>query len=281
MKKLLLTFIFMPFLFSCGDKNKDYLVKIKTKYGDMTVLLYDETPLHKKNFLKLARSGKYDSTIFHRIIKNFMIQGGNVAEKEGVQENPKDRIPAEIIEGFYHTKGSLAAARQGDQINPEKMSSSTQFYIVDGQSWESMAVDINQLYEKMTALLQDSTNRELIEEYEPIYATSDQNKIMDFLLSKKEMVEQKFGISLDKIGITKNDEAYKTAGGGSPHLDGEYTIFGRVVQGLAVIDQIASVETTFNVQGQKTLPADPISITMEVIEMKKKEITKKYGYSYE
>ena len=271
----------MPFLFSCGDKNKDYLVKIKTKYGDMTVLLYDETPLHKKNFLKLARSGKYDSTIFHRIIKNFMIQGGNVAEKEGVQENPKDRIPAEIIEGFYHTKGSLAAARQGDQINPEKMSSSTQFYIVDGQSWESMAVDINQLYEKMTALLQDSTNRELIEEYEPIYATSDQNKIMDFLLSKKEMVEQKFGISLDKIGITKNDEAYKTAGGGSPHLDGEYTIFGRVVQGLAVIDQIASVETTFNVQGQKTLPADPISITMEVIEMKKKEITKKYGYSYE
>ena len=104
---------------------------------------------------------------------------------------------------------------------------------------------------------------------------------MDFLLSKKEMVEQKFEISLDKIGITKNDEAYKTAGGGSPHLDGEYTIFGRVVQGLEVIDQIASVETTFNVQGQKTLPADPISITMEVIEMKKKEITEKYGYSYE
>ena len=93
-----------------------------------------------------------------------MIQGGNIAEKEGVQENPKDRVPAEIIEGFYHTKGSLAAARQGDQINPEKMSSSTQFYIVDGQSWESMATDINQLYEKMTALLQDSTNKELIEE---------------------------------------------------------------------------------------------------------------------
>ncbi|MBC6401663.1 MAG: peptidylprolyl isomerase [Ekhidna sp.] len=281
MREFLLTFISIFLLSSCEDKNKDYLVKIKTEYGDMIVLLYDETPLHKKNFLELARSGEYDSTIFHRVIKNFMIQGGNVAERDGTQENPEDRVPAEIVDGFYHTRGSLAAARQGDQVNPKKMSSSTQFYIVDGQPWKNMVIDMEQLYGRMTELLQDSTNRALIEEYQPIYAARDQDKVMDFMRSKKEMVEQKFGISLTKTGITKNDEAYKAAGGGTPHLDGEYTVFGRVVEGLEVIDKIASVETTFNAQGQKTLPANPITMIMEVIEMKKKEITEKYRYSYE
>jgi len=280
MKRLLLSFVLISFLFSCKEKNKDYLVKIKTSYGDITVLLYEETPLHKENFLGLAKSGRYDSTVFHRVIENFMIQGGNVAEKEGAQEKPADRIPAEIAEGFYHTKGSLAAARQPDNMNPEKMSSSTQFYIVQGQPWEQMTIDINQLYDKMAQLLQDTTNRELIKAYQPVNASRNQNKIMEFLLSKKEMVEQKFEISLTKTGVTKNDEAYEAAGGGSPHLDGEYTIFGRAVEGLEVIDKIAAVETTFNAQRQKTLPVNPIPMTMEVIEMKKKEITEKYGYRY-
>jgi len=276
MKKFLVALAALFIFSSCGDKNKDYLVKIKTTFGDMTVLLYNETLLHKKNFLELAKSGKYDSTIFHRVIKNFMIQGGNVAEKERTQEDPNDRVPAEIVDGFYHTKGALAAARQGDAVNPEKLSSSTQFYIVHGQPWEMMTVDLNTLYPKMGQLLQDSTNKELIEEYQPIYASGDQQKVIDFCLSKKEMVEEKFGINLTLEKVTENDAAYKAAGGGAPHLDGAYTVFGRVVEGLEVIDAIADVKTR-----SADRPADPIPMTMEVVEVKKKDITEKYGYTYE
>ena len=274
MKKVFLALLIISGITACGDKNKDYLVNISTSYGDMLVLLYDETPLHKKNFLELAKEGKYDSTIFHRVIENFMIQGGNVAEKEGVQENEEDRIPAEIVEGFYHTKGALAAARQGDQVNPEKKSSSTQFYIVDGNPWSMMSTDINQLYGRMVQLLQDTTNKELIEEYQPVYQTQDRKKIMDFILSKKSYCEEKFGIDLTIDPRTGNNEAYKELGG-SPHLDGEYTVFGKVVEGIDVIDKIAAVKTR---PGDR--PVDPVPMTMKVIEMKRKDITEKYGYEY-
>ncbi len=280
MKNLLYTFAAIFLLSACDDKN-DYLVKIKTEHGDMTVLLYNETPLHKKNFLELAKSGKYDSTVFHRISENFMIQGGNVAEKEGVREKPEDRIPAEIVDGLFHTKGALAAARQGDQSNPEKKSSSSQFYIVDGQSWEELSTDINQLYSKMVEMLQDTSNRELIEEYQPIYASRDQKKIMDFIFSKKGMIEEEYGISLTKSPATTNDEIYQQAGAGYPPLDGQYTVFGKVVEGLEVVDKIASLPTKRNPQtGEKSSPVDPIPLTMEVIAMKKKDITENYGYEY-
>ena len=107
-----------------SNKNEDALITIHTAFGDMKAILYEETPIHKKNFIKLAKSGKYDSTEWHRIIKDFMIQGGDVFAKEGEQEPMDDRLPAEFVEGFYHTKGALAAARQPDDRNPKKMSSS-------------------------------------------------------------------------------------------------------------------------------------------------------------
>ncbi|MEM6642446.1 MAG: peptidylprolyl isomerase [Bacteroidota bacterium] len=275
-----LLFFILSVITSCDDK-KDYLVKIKTAHGDITVLLYDETPLHKKNFLELAKSGRYDSTVFHRISENFMIQGGDIAKKEGIREKEEDRIPAEIVEGFYHTRGALAAARQGDNVNPEKKSSSTQFYIVDGQPWEQLSIDIQQLYGRMVELLRDSTNRELIEEYQPIYARRDQKEIMDFLISKQEMVEEKFDISLAKSPATGNDSLYQKMGGGYPPLDGAYTVFGQVVEGLDVVDRIAELPTSVNPQtGEKSVPIEPIPLTMEVVEMKKKAITETYGYQY-
>ena len=274
MKKVLFTFLLVGLLTSCGDKKKDYLVKIKTSFGDMTVLLYDETPVHKKNFLELAKAGRFDSTIFHRVMKDFMIQGGNFYEKEGTNEPEEARIPANFVEGFYHTKGTLAAARQPDNVNPEKKSSSCQFYIVDGTPWEMMSTDINALYAKMTELLQDPSNSELMEEYQAVYAKRDNKAIMDFLISKKEMVEKKFGISVSIDPKTGNNEAYKELGG-APHLDGEYTIFGKVVEGMDVIDKIADVRV-----GRANRPVNPVPMTMEVIEMKKKDITEQYGYTY-
>ena len=281
MKKILTSFIIVLVLTACGDKNKDYLVKIKTSYGDMTVLLYDETPLHKKNFLELAKSGRYDSTVFHRIMDKFMIQGGDIAKKEGIPEKSEDRVPAEIVKGICHVRGALAAARQADQFNPERKSSSSQFYIVEGNSWDMMSTDINQLYAKMSELLQDTTNRELIEEYKAVYALRDNQKIQDYLFSKKSMVEERFGINLSVPPNTNNDEAYKKAGGGYPGLDDAYTVFGIVVEGLDVMDAISNVETVRNpASGEKSTPTEQVYATMEIVEVKKKEVTEKYGYVY-
>lgn len=279
MKKLILSLLIIGTITACGDKNKDYLVKIKTEYGDMTVVLYDETPLHKKNFLELAKSGRYDSTIFHRVLEDFMIQAGNVAEKEGVPEKEEDRVPAEIVDGLYHVKGALAAARQPDNVNPKKMSSSTQFYIVDGMSWEAMATDVRMLNQKMGELLQDTAYSDLLKQFQELAQQRDSKGMNDLALANKGLVEEKYGIDLS-VNISEYPEAYQGIGGYTP-LDGEYTVFGKVVDGLDVIDKIAQVKTKRNpMSGEKATPVETIYLTMEVIEMKKKEVTEKYGYTY-
>ena len=279
MKKLILSLIIISIIAACGDKNKDYLVKIKTRHGDMTVLLYDETPLHKKNFLELARAGKYDSTIFHRIVQDFMIQGGDVAKKEGVIEKEEDRIPAEIVDGLHHVKGALAAARQGDQTNPEKKSSASQFYIIDGWSWDFMTTDVRLLNQKMGELLQDTAYSDLLKQFQELARNRDNAGMTALAIENKELVEEKYNIDLS-VDPSEIPEAYHGVGG-YPGLDGEYTVFGKVVEGLEVIDKIAATPTTRNPQtGERSLPTENVSVSMEVIEMKKKEVTEKYGYEY-
>lgn len=279
MKKIVLAFLLVGILTSCGDKKKDYLVKIKTSYGDMTVLLYDETPLHKKNFLELAKSGRYDSTIFHRVMQNFMIQGGNIYKKEGTVESEESRIPAEIVDGFYHTKGALAAARQPDASNPDKFSSSSQFYIVDGIPWDVMTTNVRLLNTRITELLQSSEYQELMKEFQDLGRKQDVLGMNKLALENKELVEKKFGLDLTIDPKTGNNEAYEKAGGGSPHLDGEYTIFGRVVEGIEVIDKIAAVRVGMGDQS-KNQPIVPIFMSMEVITMSKNDVTDDYGYEY-
>jgi cyclophilin family peptidyl-prolyl cis-trans isomerase len=116
---------------SATPKNqKQKMVIIETPYGNIKVKLYNETPLHRDNFIKLVKEKKYDASIFHRVIKNFMVQGGGL---NGGMSDIGDQIPAEIVKGFFHKKGALCAARQGDQVNPQKKSSGSQFYIVQGQ----------------------------------------------------------------------------------------------------------------------------------------------------
>ncbi|MEP1034266.1 peptidylprolyl isomerase [Ekhidna sp.] len=279
MKKLILSLFIVGIIAACGDKNKDYLVKIKTEYGDMTVVLYDETPLHKKNFLELVRAKSYDSTNFHRVMKDFMIQGGNVAEKTGIPESLEARIPAEFVEGYYHTKGALAAARQPDHVNPEKESSATQFYIVDGTPWEMMSIDIGQLNRRMGELLQDTAYSDLLKQFQDLARKRDTKGMNDLAIANKALVEEKYGIDLN-ADISQYATEYQGVGG-SPFLDGEYTVFGRVIEGIDVIDKIAAVETKRNdVTGENSSPIKPIFVTMEVIEMNKKKITETYGYEY-
>lgn len=178
-------------------------VEIRTELGSMVVELYNETPLHRDNFLKLVKDHYYDSLLWHRVIPAFMVQGGDPNSRgaaAGValgNGGPNYTLPAEIIPGIVHTKGALAAARQGDQINPEKRSSGSQFYIVQGKTFTQ---------QEMT-MVAERNNR--------------------------------FGTPVTYT--TEQIKAYGTAGG-APHLDGAYTVFGRVVEGLEVIDKIAAVE---------------------------------------
>lgn len=279
MKKLILSLIIIGTVAACGDKNKDYLVKIKTEFGDMTVVLYDDTPLHKKNFLELAKSGAYDSTNFHRIVDDFMIQGGNVAPDKGVSDGPDDRIPAEFVEGYYHTKGALAAARQPDNMNPEKKSSATQYYIVDGMSWDMMSINMRLLNQKMSELLQDTANTDLLKQFQELARNRDTKGMNNLAIANKGLVEEKYGVDLN-ADVSKYPEAYRGVGGSS-FLDGEYTVFGKVIEGIEVIDKIAAVSTKRNpVTGEKSTPIEPVFVSMEVIEMNRKKITETYGYEY-
>jgi peptidyl-prolyl cis-trans isomerase B (cyclophilin B) len=276
MKKLLILAVVLLVGLSACDKNKDYVVIIHTEFGDMKVILYDETPLHKRNFLELAKEGKYDSTVWHRVIKGFMIQGGDVNAKEGTRETENDRIDAEIVEGFYHTKGALAAARQGDNVNPEKKSSAVQFYIVHGKQFtkEELTTDQAKLSNGMSTIFNMPEYDTLVQEYIKLQRAKDFEALNNFIYKYKPLVEKVTGQNMDVAIDPKRLEAY-TSLGGAPHLDTEYTVFGRVVEGLDVIDKIAAIETA-----RMDKPVKNSYITMEVVMMAKKDITKLYGYEY-
>lgn len=276
MKKLVLASVILVAVFSGCESNKDYLVTIHTEYGDMKVILYEETPLHKANFVELAKSGEYDSTKWHRVIKDFMIQGGDVYAKEGGQEPAEDRIPAEIVEGFHHTKGALAAARQGDQLNPEKKSSGTQFYIVDGRKFtkEELTTDQVKLNQAISEMLADDQYDSLRKLFVELQQASDYQAMNQLALDCRDYVEREMDIDVGKEFDEESLELY-TSTEGAPHLDDEYTIFGRVVEGLDVIDKITEVTRDNNDR-----PLTDTYLTMDVEMVPKKEITDNYGYTY-
>ena len=262
-------------LHACNS-DKDILVNINTQFGTIKVLLYDETPLHKKNFIELARSGKYDSTLWHRVIKDFMVQGGNVNEKEGTQESEDDRIPAEILGDFIHTKGALAAARQPDRINPKKMSSPSQFYIVHGKIFneEELTIDQYALNQGLSEIMRDPSYDTIAQQFIDLQRANKIKEMNQLALKYVDLVESIQGFSLRKDMAQHRLEAYMTLGG-APHLDNEYTVFGLVVAGLEVVDQIANVSV-----GRANRPIRDLYMTMEIEEVPKKEITEKYGYIY-
>jgi cyclophilin family peptidyl-prolyl cis-trans isomerase len=202
MKRILLylipIFIFL-FMNAC-DKEKVEIVKITTEKGEILLWLYDETPVHKENFVKLTKEGFYDGTTFHRVIRGFMIQGGDPNSKDGDpmtdgQGGPGYTLEAEILNQFSHKRGALAAARMGDNVNPDRESSGSQFYIVQGQN-------------------------------------------------------------------------------GAPHLDGQYTVFGEVISGMDVVDQIAAV----NVDG-RSRPVEDIKMQVQMVEKKLSDLVEKYEFS--
>lgn len=171
-------------------------VLLKTTFGDITIALYDDTPEHKANFIKLVNGNFYDGVLFHRIIKGFMIQGGDPdskTAKAGQRLGSGDvgyTIPAEFVTGRFHKRGAVCAARMGDNVNPQKASSGCQFYIVDGTVYDN---------------------------------------------DKLNMIAQRTG----KTFSPEQVQAYTTVGG-APFLDGDYTVFGEVIEGMDVVDKIAA-----------------------------------------
>lgn len=280
---IILTFALAALLVSC-QATKDSVVVLHTEFGDMTAILYEETPKHKENFIKLVESGKYDSTTFHRVIEDFMVQGGNVNQKEGIEDEDKIdyTLDAEIVPGFWHVKGALAAARQGDQVNPKRESSGSQFYVIHGQIFEES--DLQQLAEgrvfqekqrKLRQCLGMKKYASLRNQVIEMQKAQDLEGLQDFMETTADsLVQKEFGEIEEYEFSEAQIEDYKTIGG-APHLDGEYTVFGRVVEGLNVIDSIAAVQTA-----GADKPVEDVFMTAEIEKMSKKKITEKYGYQY-
>jgi peptidyl-prolyl cis-trans isomerase B (cyclophilin B) len=202
-----------------GDRKK---VRIETSKGTIVVELYDETPQHRDNFLKLAGEGFYDGSLFHRVIGGFMAQGGDPESKTAQPEQrlgiggPGYTIEAEIDPAFVHIKGALAAARQGDQVNPQRRSSGSQFYIVQGR---------------------------------------------DVTAQSLQSVVQSKSRSGEPFSYTPEQIAAYEERGGTPHLDMQYTVFGRVIEGIEVLDAICSAQVN-----RANRPLEDISVRMEIID---------------
>ena len=256
MKKIILfSIIFSFFAISCQidqskKKTKDQLYKIETTYGDMVFKLYDSTPLHKENFIKLIKQGYFNDLLFHRVINEFMIQGGDPnsrnadAGKMLGEGGPGYTIPAEFIDSIFHKKGVLAAAREGDDVNPEMRSAGSQFYIVQGKVLTDE--DVKKVEDRINASRLNKLVSKNIEDAKlQSYNTGGNIDYQIILPAARKKAEDEFK-SEGYYKIPENKlKVYQTIGG-TPHLDNAYTIFGEVVEGLEIIDIIAAVETDEN-----------------------------------
>jgi peptidylprolyl isomerase len=234
------------------SNNKDVMVELSTEFGTMKILLYGETPKHRDNFLKLVEQGFYNDLLFHRVIKDFMIQGGDPDSKgaaQGKQLGAGDvgyTIPAEFVyPKYYHKKGALAAARQGDQVNPEKRSSGCQFYIVQGKKLSD--AEIKQMEYNLLGQAKESRFYEIVRErsaeIQKLRMEKNQAGLNNLQSEIVAQLEDEFKDKASQYVMSDEmKEVYKTVGG-TPFLDNAYTVFGEVVEGLDVIDKIAAVET--------------------------------------
>lgn len=243
-------------------------VKISTSYGDIVVRLYDETPAHRDNFIKLAKEGTLNGTLFHRVIKDFMIQGGDPESKgaaKGRMLGSGDvgyTLPAEFNPALYHKRGALSAARQGDQVNPEKRSSGCQFYIVWGKKYN--AGEMGQMERQMMMQAQQSVFNNLAMEHRAEIMDMRRNRDAVGLQVLQEKLVDQMNAIVKEQGLGKmsaEQKAVYTELGGTPFLDGQYTVFGEVEQGLELVGKIQEVATDGNDR-----PLEDISMTVTLLD---------------
>ena len=241
-------------------------VKISTSYGDIVVRLYDETPIHRDNFIKLAKEGTLNGTLFHRVIKDFMIQGGDPDSKgapKGSMLGSGDlgyTLPAEFNPALFHKRGALSAARQGDQVNPEKRSSGCQFYIVWGKKYS--AGQMGQMEKQMMMQAQQSMFDGLAMEHRAEIMEMRRNRDRSGLQALQDDLIAQMNAIIREKGIGKmsaEQKAAYTGIGGTPFLDGQYTVFGEVEEGLELVGRIQEAATDSN---DRPLEDIPMTVTL-------------------
>lgn len=244
-------------------------VRIKTTEGDIVIRLYDETPKHRDNFLKLVKEGFFDGTLFHRVIKDFMIQGGDPDSKSAKpgqmlgEGGPGYDIDAEIVyPQHFHKRGALSAARLGDNVNPERKSSGSQFYIVWGRTFNDG--ELKQMERQMVMMHEqaifDSLSMQHRAEIMQLRRNRDQAGLQAL---QEQLVNQTKELSKTSPApafTAEQRDAYTTVGG-TPHLDNQYTVFGEVVEGLDVVERIQNTATD-----RSDRPTTDVSMTMSVEE---------------
>ena len=235
------------------DDTKDVDVEIKTTEGDIVIRLFGDTPKHRDNFIKLVKEGFYNGTLFHRVINEFMVQAGDPDSKDAPAGkmlgggDPGYTIEAEFdYPNHFHKRGALAAARTGDQVNPEKRSSGSQFYIVTGKTYSEEELDV--MEKQMAMAQQQGIFQQLVNERQSEIRKMQMEgdnaglqKLQEELIA---ITESKAAESGAKIPENVR-ETYKNVGG-TPFLDGSYTVFGEVIKGMDVVDKIQSVQTDRN-----------------------------------
>lgn len=252
-------------LSACQERNEK-TVRIQTSCGTIQVRLYDETKLHQKNFEKLVQEGFYDGVLFHRVIQDFMIQAGDPDSKHARPEmvlGASDvgyKLEAEIFPRFFHKRGALAAARESDNVNPQRQSSGSHFYIVQGKVYTSEELDHtvesinNRRYEALFNRLKKLREGEIVR----AQIAGDYTCLMRI----NEELSQETRKEFDKVKLVLSEEQKKayTTIGGTPHLDGEYTVFGEVVEGMEVVDQIAACPVDGNFRPEQ----DVVIVKMQI-----------------
>lgn len=229
-------------------------LKIKTTEGDIIIRLYDETPKHRDNFLKLAKEGYFNGTLFHRVIKDFMIQGGDPDSKNAPKGKtlgtggPDYTIPAEFVyPQYFHKRGALSAARTGDEVNPEKESSGSQFYIVWGKTFKP--AELKQMEHQMAMQQEQQVFNQLTREHHEEIMNLRRNRdrvglqeLQDKLIEQTKRTCKQQG----KPTFTEEQIEVYTNVGGTPFLDNQYTVFGEVEEGLDIVERIQNCNTDRN-----------------------------------
>ncbi|NQU53423.1 MAG: peptidylprolyl isomerase [Bacteroidetes bacterium] len=268
MRKVVSILFFFLF-FICSGFAQSEVIAISTNFGVMKFRLHDDTPKHSNEFIKLANENYYNETLFYRVIKDFLIQGGSKSSKDAAPGkrigygDPDKTVDDEIRNHYFHKKGSLCAPRQPDEINPFKQSDISQFFIVKGRvhsmgELDTMEIAVNRPIRNK--IVQKVMTPEVRDELKKLKEEKKVKEFRELAQEVKDKIETEYNLQTGTIEFTEEQRTAYTTVGGYPDLDGKYTIFGECISGFDVIDKIAALKTDKN-----NRPFTDVKITVTVL----------------